>query len=114
MSSESRNEIRDEIHNEIRLHAVLISKSALRYTPAGIPILEIGLRHQAVVVEAGAERQLDFELEARAVGELAPRFEREDLGIALELTGFLAPRSRRTRKLVFHVTHYTRAGGGGN
>jgi primosomal replication protein N len=96
--------------NQIRLHAVLTSKGALRYTPAGVPVLEAGLRYTGVVVEAGAERQLEFELEARAVGELAPRFQREDLGIELELTGFLAPRSRRTRKLVFHVTDYARRG----
>jgi primosomal replication protein N len=94
--------------NQVRLQAVLTSKRALRYTPAGIPVLEIELKHTGTVVEAGAQRQLDFELEARAIGELAPRLEQEALGGELDLTGFLAPRSRRTRKLVFHVTAYAR------
>lgn len=93
--------------NRFRLNAVLVARSALRYTPAGIPVLEAEFRHAGAVEEAGTERQLDFEFEARIVGDLAVQLERAALGGSYELDGFIAPRSRRTRKLVLHVTGYT-------
>jgi primosomal replication protein N len=64
------------------------------------------LHHQAPVAEAGIERKLDFELEAIAVGEAARRLDRQALGTELEIEGFLAPRSRRSRTLILHITEF--------
>jgi primosomal replication protein N len=84
-----------------------MAKSALRYTPAGVPVAELSLRHDGVVREAGGERQLGFEFQALAVGPVAMALDREPLGQALDMTGFIAPKGRRSSRLVVHITEYT-------
>ena len=90
----------------MRLRARLLARADLRYTPAGVAVLKAGLRHQGSVAEAGIERRLDFELEAVAVGEAAQRLARQALGTELEIDGFLAPPSQRSRSLVLHITEF--------
>lgn len=97
--------------NRFRLRAVLVGKAALRYTPAGLPVLEAGFRHHGTAVEAGVERALAFDLTALAVGSVGEQLDREALGAELELAGFLAPRSRRSSRIVLHITEYTRIAG---
>jgi len=84
-----------------------MARSALRYTPAGLAVAEMSLRHDGSVVEAGTERQLGFEFPAVAVGPVAIALEREPLGMPIELAGFLAPKSRRSSRLIVHITEYT-------
>jgi len=90
----------------VRLRARLVSRGDLRYTPAGVPVLQAGLRYDGVVAEAGIERQLGFEIVALAIGEAAQRLGRQALGTELETDGFLAPRSNRSRTLVLHITEF--------
>ena len=92
--------------NQIRLRAAPVAKSALRYTPAGIPVAELSLRHDGAVSEAGIERQLGFEFPAIAVGPVAIALDREPLGKALDVAGFIAPKSRRSSRLIVHITEY--------
>jgi len=92
--------------NRVRLRAKLVARGDLRYTPAGVAVLQAGLSYGGAVVEAGVERQLGFELEAIAVGEAATRLDRQTLGTELDVDGFLAPRSQRSRSLRLHVTDF--------
>jgi len=92
--------------NQVRLRAAPVAKSALRYTPAGIPVAELSLRHDGAVSEAGIERQLGFEFPAVAVGPVAIALDREPLGKALDVAGFIAPKSRRSSRLIVHITEY--------
>ncbi len=94
--------------NELRISAIPVARSALRYTPAGVAVAEGSYRHGGTVHEAGAERALEFEFSAIAVGPVALALEREPLGQSLTLSGFIAPRSRRSARLIVHVTEYTR------
>ena len=84
-----------------------MAKSALRYTPAGIPVAELSLRHDGAVAEAGMERQLGFEFPAVAIGPVAIALDREPLGKALDIAGFIAPKGRRSSRLIVHITEYT-------
>ena len=93
--------------NRVRLRAKLVARGDLRYTPAGVPVLQAGLSHSGEVAEAGIERRLAFELEAMAMGEVAQRLDRQALGTELDLRGFLAPRSRHSRGLRLHITEFT-------
>jgi primosomal replication protein N len=92
--------------NRVQLSASLAVRSDLRFTPVGVPVLELGLAHESAVAEAGAERALRFEVDAIALGDMAQRLARIDLGTKLNLTGFLAPRSRRSRRLVLHINEF--------
>jgi primosomal replication protein N len=94
------------VTNRVRLRAKLVSRADLRFTPAGVAVLQAGLQHDGAVAEAGVERQLNFELEAMAVGEAATRLDRMALGAELDISGFLAPRSKRSRSLMLHVTEF--------
>jgi primosomal replication protein N len=92
--------------NEIRLSGVLVERAATRFTPAGVPVVEAQIRHRSEVIEAGAPRTLEFVVSAIALGREALELEREALGAQLRVSGFLAPRSRRSGRLVLHVTGY--------
>ena len=83
-----------------------MAKSALRYTPAGIAVLEASFWHEGSVIEAAAERTLKFEFSAIALGAVAQALDREPLGEPMTLEGFIAPRTRRSTRLVMHITEY--------
>lgn len=83
-----------------------MAKSALRYTPAGLAVLEASFQHESSVIEAAAERTLAFEFSAIALGAVAQALDRESLGQPMTLEGFIAPRTRRSTRLVMHITEY--------
>jgi primosomal replication protein N len=94
------------------MNATLIERSAVRYTPAGVPVVEAQLQHRSRVVEEGVDRLLDFALGAVAIGEPARRLAQMDLGGHLQLDGFLAPRSLRSARLTVHILEFTRCAAG--
>jgi len=89
--------------NRLLLQAQLVERSALRWTPAGTPACDFGLRHESQAAEAGQPRRVALELRAVALGELAPRIGRLALGTQAGFAGFLAS-ARNGRGVVFHVT----------
>lgn len=97
--------------NRIRLHARLVERSALRFTPAGLAVAEARFAHRGDVSEAGGLRQLDFEFAAVAIGSVAQTLANVALGRELALDGFLAPASRRSRRLTIHITDYQEISG---
>jgi primosomal replication protein N len=90
------------------MNATLIERAAVRFTPAGVPVLDARLRHLSTLTEAGVERVLDFSFDAVALGETATRLAAEQLGGDLELDGFLAPRSKRSTRILVHVQEFSR------
>ena len=92
--------------NRLQISAVSVARSALRYTPAGVAVTEGSFRHSGAVIEAGSQRQLDYEFAAVAVGPVALGLDREPLGRSLEISGFIAPKSRRSSRLIVHITEY--------
>jgi primosomal replication protein N len=97
--------------NRVRLHARLVERSALRYTPAGLAVAEARLAHSGTLLEAGVERQLDFEFAAVAVGNVAETLAAVRLGTALDIDGFFAPASKRSARLRIHITSYQEISG---
>jgi primosomal replication protein N len=95
--------------NEFRLSGILVERAALRFTPAGVPVVEAQIRHRSDVIEAGVPRTLEFVVSAIGLGPIAGALEHEPLGVQLDLAGFVAPRSRRSRRLVLHLTGLHRA-----
>ena len=92
--------------NQLRIRGKAVAKSALRYTPAGIAVLEASFEHEGSVTEATAQRTLAFEFSAVALGAVAQALDREPLGKPMVLEGFIAPRTRRSTRLVMHITEY--------
>jgi len=92
--------------NRLGLTAALVEREAIRYTPAGVPIVGLKLSHQSVQREAGADRTVELEISAIAADRLALRMDRVALGTELKLEGFLAPRRRNVKALVLHITAF--------
>ena len=63
--------------NRLELSARLLERGALRHTPAGLAALEFKLGHESEQDEAGAKRKVQ---------------------------GFLSAKSKRSKKLMLHVT----------
>jgi len=85
-----------------------MERTALRYTPAGVAVIEARLQHESEAVEAGISRRLQFPFAAIALGGAAQQLAGERLGSELTLRGFLAPRSRRSTRLLVHVLEISR------
>lgn len=92
--------------NLIRLNGRLLERLDVRYTPAGIEVFEATLQYAGQEVEAGVTRELSFEVPVVAFGEIAHRLNAVELGSVLNVSGFLAPRYRRGKKLIVHITEY--------
>ncbi len=90
--------------NRLTLTCQLAARDALRYTPAGVPVVSFTVAHASRQLEAGAERGVALELACVAVEDAARTIAAAPLGIALELAGFLAPKAKTRRQLVLHVT----------
>jgi primosomal replication protein N len=89
--------------NDVTLTVSLIERKALRYTPAGLPALDLGLHHESHVVEAGQARKVVCDLKAVAIGPLAEQLNRTDIGVTLQINGFLGM-SRNGRSVLLHIT----------
>jgi primosomal replication protein N len=90
--------------NSVVLSGTVVKIDVLRHTPAGVPVLDFSLAHGSAQVEAGHARQVEFEVPAMAVGELARRLAGRHPGDRISIAGFLASRSRRSTQLVVHAT----------
>lgn len=90
--------------NAVILSACLVERDVLRYTPAGVPVMQCMLAHRSVQQEAGIGRQLEFEVRAVGLAEMAHRLEQLQPGTLLTATGFLAPSRKGSRMLVLHLT----------
>jgi primosomal replication protein N len=89
--------------NRLVLTAQLVERGALRYTPAGLPALDLSLKHESAVMQDGKPRQVWFEIKARAIGEITQRVARVEMGSTHGFAGFLGSQ-RNGRGVVFHVT----------
>ncbi|TAK85180.1 MAG: primosomal replication protein N [Betaproteobacteria bacterium] len=91
--------------NRVELSGRLLELGALRYTPAGIPAVEFKLRHESEQGEAGSRRRVEAEIGGIAFEAQARLLAAAKLNTELRLHGFLGAKSKRSRKLVLHVTN---------
>jgi primosomal replication protein N len=89
--------------NRLILAAEVVERGAMRYTPAGLPALDLVLKHQSEVTEDGQPRQVAMQLKAVAIGAITRPAAALALGAPAQFAGFLAA-SRNGKGLVFHVT----------
>jgi primosomal replication protein N len=91
--------------NQVRLTACVAELGALRYTPAGLPALDLKLEHESTVEEAGKPRQVKAALKAVAFGATAERLARQALGSLWLFQGFLATPGS-ARHPVLHIQDF--------
>ena len=76
--------------NQLLLTACVAELGTLRFTPAGLPAIDLKLEHESTVEEAGKPRQVKAALKAVAFGSVAERLARQAMGSLWRFQGFLA------------------------
>ena len=77
----------------------------MRYTPAGLPALDLRLEHESTVLEVGQPRQVKANIRSIAMGSVAERLAAQALGSPWRFSGFLAS-ARNGKHLVFHIQDF--------
>ena len=89
--------------NRLVLTAQLVERGAVRYTPAGLPALDLSLKHESEVSQDGQPRKVSMEIKARAIGAITRGLLGLEIGSTHGFAGFLGSQ-RNGRGIVFHVT----------
>ena len=89
--------------NRLVLSAQLVERDALRYTPAGLPALNLSLKHESEVNEDGHPRKVSMEIRAVGIGAVSQGLSAMVMGSAGLFGGFVAS-ARNGRGLLFHIT----------
>ena len=92
--------------NQLELTACIVEVNPLRYTPAGLPALDLRLEHESSVQEAGQDRQVKAVVKAVAFGALAERLAKQAIGSVWRFSGFVAT-PRNGKNLVFHIQSFS-------
>ena len=91
--------------NRTELTACIAEQAALRYTPAGLPALDLILEHASEVHEAGQVRKVQLKLRALAIGSMAERLVKQAVGSVWTFQGFLAT-PRQGKSVVLHIQEF--------
>ena len=91
--------------NHTTLTACIAEVAALRYTPAGLPALDLMLEHTTEQTEAGHPRRVHLKIRALALGTQAERLARQAVGSQWRFEGFLAS-PRQGRSVVLHIQEF--------
>lgn len=95
----------NHVANQLVLAACITELDALRYTPAGLPALNMRLEHESDIQEAGQTRQVKAAVKAVAFGAMAERLVKQAIGSAWKFSGFLAT-PRNGKHVVFHIQEF--------
>ncbi|MGE5320837.1 MAG: primosomal replication protein N [Hyphomicrobiaceae bacterium] len=86
--------------NRLVISGALIQVDPLRYSPAGVPIVEAVIHHRSSQAVAAQARQVECELTVQASGVLAGQLAQLATGTQVKLEGALNRRSVNSRQLV--------------
>jgi primosomal replication protein N len=93
--------------NRLVLSARIEERGALRYTPAGLPALDLSLAHASELSHEGHARKVSMQVRSLVIGRLVETLQHLPLGSEGVFAGFVAP-ARNGRGLLFHVTELIR------
>ena len=96
---------RETHYNQLVLTADIAELDALRYTPAGLPALNLRLEHKSTALEVGQTRQIKATIKAVAFGATAERLVKQAIGSSWRFQGFLAT-PRNGKHVVFHIQEF--------
>jgi len=91
--------------NQTRLTAVIAETGALRFTPAGLPAIDLRLSHESELHVDGARRNIRLLIKAVAMGSLAERLAVMPLGSQCRFEGFLGS-PRQGSQVILHIQHF--------
>ncbi|MBX9295790.1 primosomal replication protein N [Chromobacterium piscinae] len=93
------------MQNRLVLTVTVEREDALRYTPAGLPVVEMWLKHQSRQTAGGFERDVACDIQAVWIGDDARKYSGKLAGQVINVTGFLGQRSLRNPRLVLNIEY---------
>jgi primosomal replication protein N len=93
------------VSNRVVLTACIAEAKPLRFTPAGLPAIDVRLEHESTQSEASQPRQVKAAIKAVAFGALAERMARQPIGSQWRFDGFLAT-PRNGKYVVLHIQEF--------
>ena len=90
--------------NQVVLTGRIAEMDALRYTPAGLPLMAFRIGHLSEQIEAGFKRKVECEIPAVAMGDTAQVVAGWKAGHSIQAGGYLARKSQHSQQLVVHLT----------
>lgn len=97
-----------ETVNHCILTACIAELESLRYTPAGVPALNLVLEHGSSIEMAGQAQQVKAVVKAKAFGSIAERLAGQAIGSIWKFSGFLAS-SRNGKQVHLQIQDITAA-----
>jgi primosomal replication protein N len=92
--------------NRVQLGARIVQRDAMRYTPAGLPVVDLRLAHESERQQLGQTRKISMEMHATALGDLAITLMRTTVGSAGDFEGFLV-KQRNGRGVMLQIESYS-------
>jgi primosomal replication protein N len=89
--------------NRLVLSAQIVERGVLRFTPAGLPALDLSLKHESEVSQDEQPRKVSMEIRALAIGAITQSLAKLEMGQPGLFAGFIAS-TRNGRGLLFHIT----------
>jgi primosomal replication protein N len=91
--------------NQVLLQARVVERAAMRYTPAGLPVVDLKLAHESERWQQGQNRKVALELPASAIGDLAHVLVATAIGTAGRFEGFLV-KQRNGRGVTLQIEQF--------
>jgi|TARA_B110000977_G_scaffold71736_1_gene97270 primosomal replication protein N len=88
--------------NNFSLEGEIVHLEGLRFTPAGLPVLSMRIKHHSKQSEAELSKMVNLEIEAVMIGKLTG----SDLALGNKCLfhGFLEKKSLKSNQIIFHIT----------
>jgi len=93
--------------NHLTLYASILETEPLRYTPSGLPALNVRLEHASEISEAGQVRQVKVNMKSVVFGAVAEKLAVQDIGSCWNFSGFLAT-PKGAKNVVFHIQEFVK------
>jgi primosomal replication protein N len=91
--------------NCVDLTACIVEISTLRYSPSGLPVVDLKLAHESTLEDSGAPRKVNLMLRSMAMGNMAESLIQLPIDTSWKFTGFLAS-AKNSKSIVFHIQSF--------
>jgi len=91
--------------NLLILSAFVAEVEPMRYTPAGLPALNVRLEHTSQQMQSGVIRTVNVALKAVAFGAVAESLAKQAVGSVWRFQGFMA-NALKGKSVVFHIQEF--------
>lgn len=90
--------------NQVVLSGIVSKKDAMRYTPSGVPLLQVRLDHD--LQKNDVIQAITLSLILRAFGVVASELNLIEVGTEIAVNGYLAPKQKNSYSLVLCVNQF--------